>query len=54
MDNIVKISGFDSIMMSANVMLNLSKMAAIEPFVQDGKQHFRVLGGHQFYHSVMM
>lgn len=48
MDHIVKISGFDATMMAANKMWNLTKMAAIEPFVQDGEQRFRVLAGHQF------
>lgn len=48
MDSIIKISGFNATMMAANKMLNLTKMAAIEPFVQDGKQKFRVLAGHQF------
>lgn len=48
MDSIIEVSGFDSVMMGTNKMVNLSKMAAIEPYTQNGEQRFRVLGGHQF------
>lgn len=48
MSNIVKIGRLDVTMMYADIMANLQKMAAIEPYVEDGMQKFRVYGGHQF------
>lgn len=48
MMNISKLSDMDNQMMVANQFYNLHKMFAIEPFVEDGEQMIRVLGGHQF------
>ena len=48
MHNISKFSDLNNIMRVANEFYNLHGMFALEPFVEDGKQSFRVLGGHQF------
>lgn len=48
MDGIVKESMLDSQLMEANIILNAQRMAAIEPFVEDGKAKVRVLAAHQF------
>jgi len=48
MHNITKFSDMNNIMRVANEFYNLHGMFAIEPFVQNGRQSFRVLGGHQF------
>lgn len=48
LDYYSKMANLDAVFMTANKMLNLTKMAAIEPFVEDGLPQFRVLAGHQF------
>jgi hypothetical protein len=48
MMSIAKSTDLDNQMMVANQFLNLHKMFAVEPFVQDGEQMVRILGGHQF------
>ena len=48
MKTMVRNGNFDNCMMVANMYLNMHGMYAIEPFVQDGRQQLRVLGGHQF------
>lgn len=40
--------GINETMASANKIFNLHKCVALEPFVQDGKPHVRVLPAHQF------
>ena len=47
-NNIAKYSRLDVAMMHADSMANLQKMAAVEPYFQNGIMYFRVLGGHQF------
>lgn len=48
MQNIAKHSDMNNIMRVANEFYNVHGMFAIEPFIQDGIQKLRVLGGHQF------
>jgi hypothetical protein len=48
MENISKISKLDSVMMEANRLLNATHSCAIEPYVKDGEQKFRVLPNHLF------
>lgn len=48
MQNISRFSGLNGVLMDANRLLNAQNMVAIEPFVQNERQQFRVLGGHQF------
>lgn len=49
MNDIIRFGDFNGAMMSANKMANLTKMAAIEPYVDSNKQQrFRVMAGHQF------
>ena len=48
MQNIVKNSDMNNCMMVGNQFLNLHWMFAAEPYVQDGIQKVRILGGHQF------
>lgn len=47
-NNIVKIGNLDMAMMNADAMANLCKRSAIEPYVDNGKQAFRVYAAHQF------
>ena len=48
MENIVKMSRLDTKLMSADVMANLQKRAAIEPYLENGVHQFRIYGAHQF------
>ena len=48
MNNIVRNSHFDTKMVVANTYYNSQRMFAIEPYLKNSKQMFRVLGGHQF------
>ncbi|MCK5605121.1 hypothetical protein KAR91_24740 [Candidatus Pacearchaeota archaeon] len=48
MDNIIKGSNLDIIQDSANKLLNLNYGSAIEPFIENNRINFRVLGLHQF------
>ena len=47
-DNIQRISGIDREMMKANMFYNSQHSFAIEPYIKDRKQQFRVLAAHQF------
>lgn len=38
----------DKVMSCVNRLINLQRMCAVEPFIQDGKQSLRVLAAHQF------
>ena len=48
MHNIARTSRLNNAMNVCNRMYNAQNMVALEPFVQDKKIQFRVLGGHQF------
>jgi hypothetical protein len=48
MDSISRVSDMNNIMRVANEFYNLHGNFLIEPFVGDGDQRMRVLGGHQF------
>lgn len=48
MANISRACNIDSVMATANRILNAQKMAALEPYIEDGKHQVRVLAGHQF------
>ena len=47
-DNIQRISGVDREMMKANMFYNSQHSFAIEPYIKDRNQQFRVLAAHQF------
>lgn len=48
LNNIVKLTQADSVLISADRMANMQKIAAIEPYIEDGEPRLRVYGGHQF------
>jgi len=48
MDNISRIAGINQVLHDGNRLLNAQNMVAFEPFLQNGKQQLRVIGGHQF------
>jgi hypothetical protein len=48
MHQIAKFADLNNVMRVANEFYNLHGMFAIEPFIEEGVQSFRVLGGHQF------
>lgn len=48
MHNVSRLSDMNNVMRVANEFYNLHGMFAIEPFVENGEQRLRVLGGHQF------
>lgn len=48
LESLQKLFEIDRIMGMANVIYNLHRSTALEPFVQDGKQSLRVLAAHQF------
>ena len=53
MNNIVKMSRLDEAMLYADAMANLQKMAAIEPYVDNGVQKFRIYAAINSYHLAM-
>jgi len=48
MDNIVRMSSLDNVMNDANRVYNAQNAFALEPYVDEGSQKFRVLAAHQF------
>lgn len=48
MDNITTLSNLNTVMMQANRLLNAQHSCAIEPYVKNGVQQFRVIPNHLF------
>jgi polyhydroxyalkanoate synthesis regulator phasin len=46
--NISNEARLDSVMTDANRIYNAQNTFAVEPYIKEGKHHFRVLAGHQF------